>query len=205
VIGQISIDQAKKEFDIDCESEINRIKRLPCMKRKEIPQFFAENKKQRSNKNFDNQTVIRRMNCPMDIMAEIIERDVIDRAEGKEHIPVYQFLNRDITGKANRYKKEKTIAAIEGYLTSCKWIEEHKDRMDKSTVLSLKNHAMKQLLYRTSSELDQETVMELVKYAFNNTSMRSVILNFLFGNEKEHSHRDKFMNCFVHDKQKYKN
>ena len=44
VIGQISIDLAKKCFAIDVVKEINRIRSLPCMRRKEIPQFFADNK-----------------------------------------------------------------------------------------------------------------------------------------------------------------
>ena len=39
VIGQISIDLAKKEFNLDEKNEIRRIKNLPCMKGKDIPQF----------------------------------------------------------------------------------------------------------------------------------------------------------------------
>ena len=53
VIGQISIDLAKKCFDIDVVKEISRIRNLPCMRRKEIPRFFASNKKSRNKKDFE--------------------------------------------------------------------------------------------------------------------------------------------------------
>ena len=76
VIGQISIDLAKKCFAIDVVKEINRIRSLPCMRRKEIPQFFADNKKSRNNKNFEGKKIVS-INCPMDIMADIIEKRVL--------------------------------------------------------------------------------------------------------------------------------
>ena len=98
VIGQISIDLAKKCFDIDVVKEINRIRNLPCMKRNEIPQFFASNKKSRNNKDFDGKKVIS-MNCPMDIMAKIIKDNVIRYADRESHVPLRNFWNHAVIAK----------------------------------------------------------------------------------------------------------
>lgn len=57
VIGQISIDLAKKCFDINVVKEINRIKRLPCMGSKLIPNFLARAKKLKNNKEYENNLI----------------------------------------------------------------------------------------------------------------------------------------------------
>ena len=193
VIGQISIDLAKKCFDIDVVREINRIRNLPCMKRNEIPQFFASNKKSRNNKDFDGKEVVS-MNCPMDIMAEIIEEKVIKYADRESHLPLRNFWNHSVIAKGNRYKKNKFVEEVRSYNKSDKWLEKHEAEMDKETFFSLKNRNMTQFLAKVSKELDQETIMQLVIYATddNNSDVRATILNFLFK-----LHKDEFMNCFI--------
>ncbi len=198
VIGQISIDLAKKCFAIDVVKEISRIRNLPCMRRKEVPYFFASNKKSRNNKDFRGK-VIRSMNCPSDIMAEIIEERVLKYAGRESHLPLCGFWNKGIIGTANRYKKDKFIEEAANYNRTYKWIEGHEKEMDDDTVSALKNRAMTQFLAKVSKELDQETVMQLVIYATddNNSDVCATILNFLFK-----LHRDKFMNCFIKNGQK---
>ncbi|MDE5910236.1 MAG: hypothetical protein K2H52_16085 [Lachnospiraceae bacterium] len=193
VIGQISIDLAKKCFDIDVVREINRIRNLPCMKRNEIPQFFASNKKSRNNKDFEGKKVIS-MNCPMDIMAQIIEDNVIGYADRESHLPLRNFWNHAVIAKGNRYKKDKFVEEVRSYNKTDKWLEKHEAEMSKETFFSLKNRNMTQLLAKVSKELDQETIMQLVIYATddNNSDVRATILNFLFK-----LHRDEFMNCFI--------
>lgn len=51
VIGQISIDLAKKNFDINVVNEINRIKSLSCMKSGLVARFMADAKKLKSEEN----------------------------------------------------------------------------------------------------------------------------------------------------------
>ena len=193
VIGQISIDLAKKCFDIDVVREINRIRNLPCMKRNEIPQFFASNKKSRNNKDFEGKKVIS-MNCPMDIMAKIIEDNVIGYADRESHLPLRNFWNHAVIAKGNRYKKDKFVEEVRSYNKYDKWLEKHESEMSKETFFSLKNRNMTQFLAKVSKELDQETIMQLVIYATddNNSDVRATILNFLFK-----LHRDEFMNCFI--------
>ena len=198
VIGQISIDLAKKSFDIDVVKEINRIRNLPCMKRDEIPQFFASNKKSRNNKDFEGKEVVS-MNCPMDIMAEIIEDKVIKYADRESHLPLRNFWNHSVIAKGNRYKKDKFVEEVRSYNKSDKWLEKHEAEMRKETFFSLKNRNMTQFLAKVSKELDQETIMQLVIYATddNNSDVRATILNFLFK-----LHKDEFMNCFIKNGQK---
>ena len=193
VIGQISIDLAKKSFDIDAVKEINRIKRLPCMAKKEIPRFFAETKKRRNNKEYNKKT-IRSMKCPMDIMTESIEKNVIKYAPRESHIVFRDLLNKSVKGKGIRYKKEKVISEAERYNKTDKWIESHKTSLNKNTYFSLRQKAISQFLYRADNNLDQETVMQLVIFAIrnDNSDICGSILNFLYRN-----YREEFLNCFI--------
>ncbi len=198
VIGQISIDLAKKEFNIDVVNEINRIKRLPCMKDKDIPAFYAATKKSRNNKDFDMDK-IRSMNCPMDIIADYIDEKVIGRADGIDHLPIRNFFNKQVIGKGNRYKKEKLIRLAKSYNDSIRYLENNKDQYTDDCFINLKITNMNQFLNRASKSLDQETIMQLVIYALkdDNSDVSSIILNFLF-----REHHDEFMNCFVKKYQK---
>lgn len=193
VIGQISIDLAKKEFNINVVDEINRIKRLPCMKNKDIPVFYAATKKSRNNKDFDMEK-IRSMNCPMDIIADYIDEEVIGRADGIAHLPIRNFFNKQIIGKGNRYKKDKLIKLAKAYNDSIKYLENNKDQYTDDCFINLKINNMNQFLNRASKSLDQDTIFQLVVYALgdDNSDVSSTILNFLF-----REHHGEFINCFV--------
>ena len=134
------------------------------------------------------------MNCPMDIMADIIEDNVIGYADRELHLPLRNFWNHAVIAKGNRYKKDKFVEEVRSYNKSDKWLEKHEAEMSKETFFSLKNRNMTQFLAKVSKELDQETIMQLVIYATddNNSDIRATILNFLFK-----LHRDEFMNCFI--------
>lgn len=58
VIGQISIDLAKKEFNLNVGREIKRIRNLSCMNKKFVPQFFADTKKRRNNKDLSEDVIM---------------------------------------------------------------------------------------------------------------------------------------------------
>ena len=198
VIGQISIDLAKKTFDIDVVKEINRIRNLPCMDNKYIPKFFADTKKRRNNKKFDEDR-IKSMNCPMDILAKQIEDDTISYSPRQYHMPLRDFLNKDVIGKGNRKKREKVIKQAEIYINNINWIESNKSDSNKSCYYLLRQREVSQFLYRAAKNLDQETIMLLVVYAFddNNSDIRGAILNLLY-----ESYREEFLNCFVKNEQK---
>lgn len=193
VIAQISIDLAKKDFDVDVVSEIGRIRNLPCMKKKVVPKFFAEIKKDRANKTFEDVTV-KRLNCPMDIMANIIDNNVIRYADRVNQKPLRNYLNKNINSKGNKRKRDKLIETLKGYNNYVNWINLHKDSMDESTLFALKNRAVDRYLSKANKNLDQQTVRLLVIYAVreSNSDIGATILNFLYRTNKE-----KFLNCFV--------
>lgn len=198
VLGQIAIDLAKKDFDIEVTKEINRIRNLPCIKNKDIPQFFADTKKSRNNKEYA-EAKVRSMNCPMDIIAEIIDKNVIGYAPRISHLPMRDFLNVGVKGKINRYKKEIIISASEKYNESNNWLELHKNDFTDDTFFELKNRNMNRFLGKAKKSIEPETIMQLVIYATDddNKDVRNSILNYLFKNCK-----DDFMNCFVKNTQK---
>jgi len=91
VLAQVAIDSAKRQFEIDLGSEINRIRKLPCMQDK-YPVFYAEVKKdkfQHSKRKVSEEEIngleeqTREMACPMDILYKLINEGVEDRRHGK--------------------------------------------------------------------------------------------------------------------------
>lgn len=130
----------------------------------------------------------------MDILSNIIDKNVIKYPPREYHLPMRDFWNHDIKGKGKKDKKDKVIAEAEKYNTSDRWLEDMKSKLNEDVYIELKNRAMTQFLNRASNNLDDETIMQLVIYATNddNSAVCKTILNFLFRN-----HKEKFVNCFV--------
>lgn len=191
VIGQISIDLAKKEFDIIVNKEIQRIRSLPCMKGRNMPQFFADVKRIRRGKTVpENERDT--LECPMDIIADIVEERCSGYADRVFHKPLQEFL-ADIKEKPNRYKVKMVAEAADEYNVFVRSLESKKNELREEAVFDLKNRAMSRFLNRASKKLEQATVMRLVCYAFeyDNSDVRATILNGLY-----REHREKFLNCF---------
>ena len=192
VIGQISIDLAKKEFNLNVGREIKRIRNLPCMNKKFVPQFFADTKKRRNNKDFEN---VKRMNCPMDIMAEMIEQQT-GYSERVSHVLIRELFNKKIKGKANKYKFNKLIEESKKYNDTVKILasSKRKGRLEDDELYKLKRRQMELFLRKASKNLDQITIIQLVNHALmdSNSDVMGTLLNFLYFN-----YREKFLNCFV--------
>lgn len=197
VIGQISIDLAKKSFDIDVMKEIDRIRRLPCMRGNVIPEFFAKTKKSRNNKEFDESKVIKALNCPMDILAGMIEADVIKYAPDRENYwSVFKLWNTAVIkkGSVTKYYKDKLHTEAEKYNTTVKYLKSQKGQMEDEVLFIIKDRAMTKFLNKVNKNLSQEAVMSLVIYAFqnDNSDVCTTILNFLYS-----KHKKEFLNCFI--------
>lgn len=194
VIGQVSIDLAKKEFDIDVNQEIKRIQNLSCIKDKNIPIFFAEVKKGRGSK-FDEKKV-KFLFCPMDVMGSLIEAKVKKYADRKVNrlLELKEFFNPDINKKYDSDIIEKIIHFAREYYKSARWLEEYKDEMDDDTFLELKNRYLTRYMNIANKNLEKETIMMLIRYAVKdkNSDVCTTILNFLYRNCK-----DEFMGCFI--------
>lgn len=194
VIGQVSIDSAKKEFDIDINKEIKRIQNLPCIKGKNIPLFFADVKEKRESK-FDKEKV-QFMFCPMDVMASLIDAKVKKYADRKvkKLLELDDFLNTEIVDKCDSEKIKKILDAAQGYYRSVRWLAKYKDTMDDDTFLKLKKHRLTRYMNIANKSLERGTIKTLIRYALKdeNSDICTTILNFLFKNCK-----DEFMECFI--------
>ena len=191
VIGQISIDLAKKEFDINVNKEIQRIRSLSCMKGRKMPQFFADVKRIRRNQTVEEKDR-EKLDCPMDIIADIVKERCSGYADRVYHVPLEEFLV-DIKEKPNRYKVKTVAEAANEYNTFVRGLECKKSELGEEAVFDLKNRAMARFLNRANKNLEQATVMKLVCYAFeyDNSDVRATVLNGLY-----REHREKFLNCF---------
>ena len=193
VIGQISIDLAKKEFDLDVVHEIKRLKNSECMKGKPVPQFFANTKKRRNNKDFAK---VEKMDCPMDIMANLIEKNIIGYAGRESHEPIRKLLNKSSNEKVNRYKCNKVIEEAKKYNDAVKALETDRrlGKVKDDLYFQLKRKLMSLFLSNVSKNLNQETVRQLINHALKNENadIMTVVFNYLYSNYKDY-----FMNCFV--------
>lgn len=194
VIGQVSIDLAKKEFDIDVNQEIKRIQKLSCINGKSIPIFFAEVKRGRGSK--INEKKVKFLFCPMDVMSSLIEAKVKKYADRKVNrlLELKEFFNPDIKKEYSSDTIEKIIHFAREYYKSVRWLEEYKDDMDDDTFLELKNNYLTKYMNKANKNLEKETIMMLIRYAVKdkNSDVCTTILNFLFKNYK-----DVFMECFI--------
>ena len=203
VIGQISIDLAKKNFDINVVNEINRIKRLSCMESGLVPRFMANAKKIKNPKKKYSEGTVQRMNCPMDIMAEIIGKET-NKYPGnrKERLPVREFFDENILKmKADNRKAERLAQVIQKYNDSMQKIRTDYglDEEDEAYFV-LKNSVLNNALHKIGNKnIDQAIVMKLIIEAIDGeyTDVQNTMLNFLYQMAPE-----LFLKCFVKNEQK---
>lgn len=202
-IGQISIDLAKKIFNINVVKEIRRIKKLPCMSGKKIPEFFASNKKERNKKKFDDYKV-EALNCPMDIMARIIKENTEGYPDRGTRLSLRQFLNPETSTKGNKNAVYKIATEAALYNNRIKELKAREDEqkengieVDESLSYQLKERELNRFLNMTCGKVTKETVMQLILYATNpkHSDVQSSILNYLYKN-----HEKLFLNCFIDGK-----
>lgn len=109
VVAQIAIDSAKREFNVNIGTELERIKKLPCMSIKKDnlkakPLFMAQIKKD------INKNALVKCKCPMNYLQDIL--DSIDRTKNTKVIDTKDFIVK-VAGEANR----RQIANIEELIT----------------------------------------------------------------------------------------
>lgn len=200
VIGQISIDLAKKNFDIDVVKEIRRIKQLECMKSGIVPEFMANAKKIKDPKKRYAEVIVKRMNCPMDIMAEIIDEKVDKYADRVEHVILRKLFNKDLLGaKVDQRKIKKLKELAKNYDDTMKKIRtDYNLSEDDSLYYELMNSVLKKTLQKFGSKnIDQNVAMCLVRIATCESDIQTTILNLLY-----EECPDLLLKCFVGNAQK---
>lgn len=207
VLAQVAIDSAKRSFGINVKSELGRISKMPCMKRKpRYPVFYADiqknnNKGKKGKKLEIKESDVAFFKCPMDILYRIIDESVIDLRKHKE-LNTITFLESKVgvnlifeynsnRVKADRKQYKKIISIIQEYDKNVKRLDfdeesdsYSKDRLNEFEICMEKLRKL---------EIKEDAIYSLIAYAFGtgNEDIRDSILIVLYDKDKE-----KFLECF---------
>lgn len=207
VLAQVAIDSAKRTFDANVNVEINRIMATECMKMGELPKypkFYAEvlrykNKKKKGKKKEIDDGEIRFFNCPMDIIYQLIEKEVIDLRTNKDLNTVTintadQFVDYHADKiNVNRSQYKKVIGIVESYSKKMDSLNQksksnNEESMDEC--LQEFEECMNKLKNLT---IKGDTMKTLVAFALKNGNekIRDRLLVVLYEKNKKD-----FLNCF---------
>lgn len=194
VLAQVAIDSAKRAYDINFNSELRRLGDLSCMQfedGKKYPIFYAENQKEKKNYNIQSKE-IRRFDCPMEILAEIIEDGIIDLRKHKEFetetkpLSVVFQCNKTEDKKYKQFKK--IISSLQEYNKKVNSLDKTKWNYTEKVNLEF-DECMKRI---NKISLNKTTMSALIDYAFqSNGDVRDRLLVALYDMDS-----DKFLECF---------
>lgn len=199
VLAQVAIDSSKRMFEINVNSELSRLASLTCIQPedgKKYPVFYANVQEQKmkgkKKKKAIDESEIRDFDCPMDILAGIIEENVIDLRKYKELIPhtcnfnmVFQY-HTDRLRDSKQYKK--VISIVQAYDREVMKLDKNNDDYAKD-FYNLFDNCMIKLRNLT---INKSTMYSLIAYAFaNNGDIRDRLLTVLYDKEPK-----KFLSCF---------
>lgn len=199
VLAQVAIDSAKRVFDINVNSELSRLGNLLCMQPedgKKYPVFYAKIQEQKmkgkKKKNAIDESKIREFICPMEILANIIEENVIDLRKHKELIPYTCNLNTVFNYKTDRLRDsnqyKKVISIVQEYDREVKRLDISKSDYSKNAD-NLFDNCMIKLRNLT---INKSTMYSLIAYSFNqNGDIRDRLLTVLYDKDSK-----KFLSCF---------
>ncbi len=199
VLAQVAIDSAKRMFDINVNSELSRLSRLSCMQcedGKKYPVFYAKVQEQKmkgkKKKKAIDESEIREFNCPMEILADIIEENVIDLRKYKELIPYTCNLNMVFRYQTDRSRdskqRKKVISIVQEYDEKVKKLDTSKNDYSKNADILFDNCMIK----LRNLTINKSTMSSLIAYAFaNNGDVRDRLLTVLYDKDPE-----KFLSCF---------
>lgn len=229
VLAQVAIDSAKRSFDVTVANELKRLGKLECMKHTpKYPNFYADildykdskKKVQKAEKKAKMQKKQEQrydetgyVNCPMDIVYRLIDKNVIDLTEHKElNTPTIHLASEFIDYKANTVNANR-----KQYRTIINKVKEYDEKVssfcanddDYSENMMSAFQELMDSLKRTKIQLN--TMKSLVAYIFKtgkkesynkkkdrvNNSFRNNLLVTLYGMDKQ-----KFLECFVKSSQK---
>ncbi|WP_275443828.1 hypothetical protein [Petralouisia muris] len=199
VLAQVAIDSAKRMFDINVNSELSRLSNLTCMQPedgKKYPVFYAKVQEQKmkgkKKKKAIDEPEIREFNCPMEILSDIIEENVIDLRKYRELIPYTCNLNTVFRYQTDRNRDskqyKKVISIVQEYDREVNKLDMSKSDYSKN-VDNLFDNCMIKLRNLT---INKSTMYSLIAYAFaNNGDVRDRILTVLYDKDPK-----KFLSCF---------
>lgn len=206
VLAQCAIDSSKRTFEATPSKEINRLVRKDCMK-KPYPKFYAEIQKYKNRKKKNYKDIEERysgdnvkfMNCPMDIIFNIIEENTLDLRKDKSLNTKTNKRDADYIDfsydkdKVNRSQFKKITSIISDYYNDIEDInkkESKEENINESEKLIAYNECVNKLKNLT---IKNNTLKMLISKAFNDNKyapLRDSILIMLYD-----TRRDDFMSC----------
>ncbi len=209
VLAQVAIDSSKRNFEIEVGSELARISRLPCMKHNpRYPVFYADvqkynNKNKKGKKLEIKESDVGFLDCPMDLLYQIIEKGIIDLRKQKELNtqtyregeygvkPIFEYKADKVNVNRKQYKK--VIDIIKKYDDAINELDESKDSYceDKLSEFEICIDKLRNIT------INKDTMYTLIEYAFKpgNEYLRDSILIVLYDKDKNKDKR-MFLNCF---------
>lgn len=199
VLAQVAIDSSKRMFEINVNSELSRLSNLPCMQPedgKKYPVFYAKVQEQKmkgkKKKKEIDESETRVFNCAMEILADIIEENVIDLRKQKELIPYARNLNTVFQYETDRIRDskqyKKVISIVQEYDRKVKKLDMSKNDYSKD-VDNLFDNCMIKL---RNLSINKSTMSSLIAYAFaSNGDVRDRLLTVLFDKDSK-----RFLSCF---------
>lgn len=194
VLAQVAIDGCKREFDISVNSELQRISSLSCMQPegdKKYPVFYAERQRQKGYNIEDSE--IRKFNCPMEILADIIEENVIDMRKYRELVPhtcnfsmVFRY-QTDRSRDSKQYKK--VISIVQEYDREVNKLDKEKENYSGKRMILFDECVGKM----KNLKINKSTMSSLIAYAFaDNGDIRDRLLTVLYDKDSK-----MFLSCFT--------
>ena len=205
VLAQVAIDSCKRSFEIKVGSELARIEKMQCMEHDpRYPVFYADVQKYNNKRKKDNKLEIKKsdvgfFNCPMDLLYQIIEDEIIDLRKHKElNIKTYRegeygvksiFEYKADKVNVDRKQYKKVVDIVKEYDMRISSLNRegntyHNERLNEFEV------CMDKLKNLT---INNNTMYTLIAYAFKpgNEDMRDSMLTVLYDKNKK-----AFLNCF---------
>ncbi len=205
VLAQVAIDSCKRSFEIKVGSELARIERMQCMKHEpRYPRFYADVQEYNNNKKKGNKLEIKdeevgSLNCPMDLLYNIIEDEIIDLRKHKELNtktyregeygvkPIFEYKADKVNVNRKQYKK--VIDIVKEYDKVIDGLDETKDSYHEERLNEFE--ACMDKLRNTT--IKKDAMYTLIAYAFKpgNEYLRESMLVVLYDKDK-----NMFLECF---------
>jgi len=186
ILSGISIDMAKKFYEIDIDKEIKNVQKNDTLKtRKKKPNFWQYVSQSKTIKNR-----ITSYNCPMDYLIEELKN--IKAATRKDNLPFENFLIENDTEKINYKQLEKVILIVkdlDGFVKN-----ENAKSIDKEERQVNLENLMNDYIDRIKKLKINEFTMCMIVKIVSETESKLILrlLNVLYN-----AHKDNFLKLFI--------
>lgn len=208
VLAQVAIDSAKRTYCVNVNAELSRLSHLDCMScsdGKPYPEFYAKiqeikNRRSKKKRKEIKTDESRRYNCPMEILAEIIEENAINLQEHKEFqtptCKMKEVFEYKPTGRRDNKQYNKVLAIVQDYSKNVDNLDGEAEDYTEKVMRELDDCMMK----LNKLNISKNTMLSLINYAlgykknskkYSQKRIGKRLLTLLYDKAP-----DKFLSCF---------